>query len=124
MNVVHVIGYLLRTKRQASQKDVARLAKIHPVALSKIERGAHAELGVGTFVRLAEAIGEKPGELLESAVRIASKLPDDVAPKELGARVAELAATLVGNEPPFTWDEGSAMPDTLTAQPESESKKR
>jgi len=98
MNVAHVIGYLLRTKRQASQKDVARLANVHPMALSKIERGVHADLGVVTFVRLAEAIGEQPGELLEAAVRIARKLPDGVPQKELGSRVAELAATLVAEE--------------------------
>ncbi len=95
MDVSKVIGYLVATRRKAagvSQKTVARLAELHPVALSKIERGVHGDMGINTFVRIAVALGEKPGELLDTAERISRRLPDDTDTRQLGVKLAALAS--------------------------------
>jgi transcriptional regulator with XRE-family HTH domain len=95
MNVTHVIGYLFATKRKAiptSQKTLAFIAELHPMALSKIERGTQGDIGINTFVRIADALCEDPGELLNEAHRIHRRLPEDTAVKEIGVKIAGLAA--------------------------------
>jgi transcriptional regulator with XRE-family HTH domain len=59
-------GQILRHLREAkgrAQADVAREARISPAHLARLEHGQRG-LYVEDFVRIAEVLGEKPGNLL------------------------------------------------------------
>jgi transcriptional regulator with XRE-family HTH domain len=59
-------GQILRTLREAkgrAQVEVARQAGISPAQLNRLERDQRG-LYVEDFVRIAEVLGEKPGNLL------------------------------------------------------------
>ena len=53
----------LRESKGRSQADVARAVSISPAHLARLETGQRG-LYVEDFVRIAEALGEKPGNLL------------------------------------------------------------
>lgn len=53
----------VRVARGRSQADVARTVGISPAQLARLERNQRG-LYVEDFVRIAEALGEKPGNLL------------------------------------------------------------
>lgn len=58
-NLPWVLGQVINVERRArgmSQKTLAKLSGLHPMALSKIERGVHRDVGVVTFARLALAL--------------------------------------------------------------------
>jgi len=63
-------GRILRQLREAkgrSQADVARAVSISPAHLARLERDQRG-LYVEDFVNIAEALGEKPGNLLPNDV--------------------------------------------------------
>src|ERR1051325_11895197 len=63
-------GRILRQLREAkgrSQADVARAVSISPAPLARLEREQRG-LYVEDFVNIAEALGEKPGNLLPNDV--------------------------------------------------------
>ena len=63
-------GRILRQLREArgrSQADVARSVGISPAHLARLERDQRG-LYVEDFVRIAEELGEKPGNLLPNEV--------------------------------------------------------
>lgn len=63
---VRVYGRILKEVRVArgrSQADVARTVGISPAQLARLERNQRG-LYLEDFVRIAEALGEKPGNLL------------------------------------------------------------
>lgn len=54
-----VLGAVVRAERCArglTQADLARAAGVHPMALSKVERGAQQDVGVATLAQLAAAL--------------------------------------------------------------------
>lgn len=56
-----VLGAVIATERNArgmTQQRLATLSGLHPMALSKIERGIQQDVGVGTLQRLAGALSE------------------------------------------------------------------
>lgn len=64
--VPNMYGPMLRRLREAkgrAQAEVARKAQISPAQLNRLERGQRG-LYVEDFVRIAEVLGEKPGDLL------------------------------------------------------------
>jgi len=82
ISLAAVLGQLVRTEREArglSQKALASRAGLHPVGLSKFERGAHQDVGVATLSRLANALSQqdqivRAGDLMSEAERIRTKL--------------------------------------------------
>lgn len=72
MTTVEAIGRALTRARKLaglSQKRVAAAAGVHPMALSKIERGVHADAGVVTLEKMCDAI------LTESGFEVELTLP-------------------------------------------------
>ena len=57
----------LRESRGRSQADVAKAVSISPAHLARLETGQRG-LYVEDFVSIAEALGEKPGNLLPNSV--------------------------------------------------------
>lgn len=53
----------LRESKQRGQAEVARSVGISPAQLARLEKGQRG-LYVEDFVRISEALGEKPGNLL------------------------------------------------------------
>ena len=51
-----VIGQM-RRHRKMSQAEAAEKAGLHPMALSKIERGVHTAIGCQTLLRIGDALG-------------------------------------------------------------------
>lgn len=95
-------GPILRQLREAksrSQAEVARSVGISPAQLARLETNQRG-LYVEDFVRIAEALGEKPGNLLPNdlgAIGHLKPLIDRLAsvPPELLARVAAILEKVV-----------------------------
>jgi len=95
-------GRILRNLRKSkgrSQADVARAVAISPAHLARLEAGQRG-LYVKDFVSIAEALGEKPGNLLPNdvgAIGHVRPLVDRLAavPLELLAQVTEILAKVV-----------------------------
>lgn len=110
-----VYGRILRHLRESkgrSQADVARAVAISPAHLARLESGQRG-LYVEDFVAIAEALGEKPGNLLPNdvgAIGHVKPLVDRLAtvPPELLPQVTAIVAKVVGlaesvtNAPPPT----------------------
>ncbi len=65
--LAHLVGRRMRRTRRGqelSQEAVARIAGIHPTQISLYEHGLRMPL-LGSFVRLAGALGETPSALLD-----------------------------------------------------------
>jgi transcriptional regulator with XRE-family HTH domain len=102
-----VLGALIHLKRVArglTQDALARAAGLHPMAVSKIERGVQADLGVETLRRLAAALSGDHGFRVTAAGLIAEAerwearvrgTPDATA---RGARLAAVVTRLAMNE--------------------------
>lgn len=85
-------GQILRKLREAkgrAQADVARKAGISPAQLARLERDQRG-LYVEDFVRIAEVLGEKPGNLLPNDAGDIGYL------KPLIDRLAELRPEFLG----------------------------
>lgn len=54
----------LRERRNLTQEDLSAASGLHPTEISRLER-ATREPRLGTIVRLARALGVKPGRLLD-----------------------------------------------------------
>lgn len=67
-DIMLAIGEQLRDQRRAcgciSQADLARLARIHPVHVSRIERGTQRDVGIITLHKLCGHLDMLPSELL------------------------------------------------------------
>lgn len=74
--LVRVLGALLHAERVArglTQTELARDAGLHPMALSKLERGVQGDVGVQTLARLAEALSRRGcGAALEASDLLAT----------------------------------------------------
>lgn len=57
----------LRESRERSQADLARSVGISPAHLARLETGQRG-LYLEDFIRIAEALGEKPGNLLPNDI--------------------------------------------------------
>ena len=54
-----VLGAIIYAQRQArglSQQELATTARMHPMAISKVERGVHKDLCIGTLRQVAEGL--------------------------------------------------------------------
>ena len=106
-----ILGHLVKTERGArgfSQKELAETAGIHPVALSKIERGVQGDLGIFTLHRLAAALSLRGqrlsgGDLMKNAENLYLKLLEKQQQGELpqssegnGASAAATAGVIIG----------------------------
>jgi transcriptional regulator with XRE-family HTH domain len=97
-----VYGRILRQLRESkgrSQAEVARSVGISPAQLARLEANQRG-LYVEDFVRIAEALGEKPGNLLPNDIGDISRLKpliDRLAtvPVELVPRVATIIDRIV-----------------------------
>lgn len=77
-----VLGAVVATERsvrQRTQAELATLAGVHPMALSKVERGIQADVGVETIARIAvglSAAGEPvtAASLIATAERLQTRL--------------------------------------------------
>ncbi|HEX9983984.1 MAG TPA: helix-turn-helix domain-containing protein [Thermoanaerobaculia bacterium] len=95
-------GPILRTLRESqerTQAEVARSAGMSPAQLARLESNQRG-LYVSDFVRIAEALGEKPGNLLPNdlgAIGHLKPLIDRLAAvrPELLARVTTLLENIV-----------------------------
>lgn len=70
LSLAAMLGAVLhaeRTARRMSQQELAEAAGLHPMALSKLERGVQADVGVGTLQRLARGLGSTASTLLATA---------------------------------------------------------
>jgi len=56
----------LRKRRGLTQEDLAGLAEMDRSYLSEIENG-HKNLSVASLIRIAAALNERPGKLLDEA---------------------------------------------------------
>lgn len=109
-----VYGRILRQLREStgrSQAQVAKAVAISPAHLARLEAGQRG-LYVEDFVRIAEALGEKPGNLLPNDVgalghikplvdRLAA-VPPELFPQVMAilAKVVTLAGNVAGATPP------------------------
>jgi transcriptional regulator with XRE-family HTH domain len=107
-----VLGAVLHNERIAralTQQQVAALAALHPMALSKIERGIQQDVGVDTLQRIATALSQvspvRASELVDAAERWQYQLflewqqgtlPVRAAPPTPRAGVAVAAGALSG----------------------------
>lgn len=72
------LGALLVLHRRArgyTQRDLAARASVHPMALSKLERGVPQDVRLGTLEQLAWALEKPVSELLRQAERLRDKIP-------------------------------------------------
>lgn len=72
--IVGAIVYTRRVRRALTQAELAGLAGLHPMALSKIERGVQRDIGIATLERLGRALELKASELLGTAEQWQSKI--------------------------------------------------
>lgn len=118
----------LRESKGRSQADIAKAVEISPAHLARLEAEQRG-LYVKDFVSIAEALGEKPGNLLPNDVgaighvkplvdRLAA-VPPELLPQVTAilAKVVVLAESVVGSEP-------SARPSRPRSQPASQRKGR
>ena len=68
---------MARARTGIKQKDLAQRAKLHPMQLSKLERGVTKEITGTTLKALCEALGVSPQYLLG--------MSDDMESKKLAA---------------------------------------
>lgn len=87
----------IRVRLGLSQEQVAERTGIHPMSVSKLERGERTTPDAGTLEALTRGLGLRPGELLEDA---SGALPIDDAIASL--RASGLSALLA---PPLSDDE-------------------
>jgi len=71
---------MARARTGIKQKDLAERAKLHPMQLSKLERGITKEITGSTLRALCEALGVTPQYLLG--------MSDDMESKALATAVA------------------------------------
>lgn len=108
MGLSKKIAYRLQTLREAaklSQQEVAEKADLSLSLIAKMEQGRKADPRASTILALAEALGVRPGELIEDLVNP----PDDVLigkgkkgkkkRKKLLAAMAETAAAPAPSKP-------------------------
>lgn len=102
------IVYAERTARGLTQAQLALAAGLHPMALSKIERGVQQDVGVETLRRIAEALSATGASvatsgLVASAERWLAPLNNgeagDVPPDATGAALTARIALLASKEP-------------------------
>lgn len=55
---------VLRVRAGMLARDVAKQAKVHPMSLSKIERGVTHNVGIETLTRIAKVYGLKASDVL------------------------------------------------------------
>lgn len=94
MNLSRVLGaviYAERTSRSVSQSRLAEMAGLHPMSISKIERGVIADVGVETLQRLAGALNTSASSMLARA----EEWFEDVAAEPDTLSGSELAATVL-----------------------------
>ncbi len=80
-----VIGAVIHSERVSlgmTQAHLAKIAGIHPMALSKLERGVQADIGVETIQKLAIPMGMAANEIVDKAeswqlVLEEERVPDD-----------------------------------------------
>ena len=103
------VVYAERTSRGLTQAQLAKTASLHPMALSKIERGIQQDVGVETLRRIAAALSETgaavtTASLVVSAERWLVPLNNGecgaVPPDAAGATLAAMIALLSSKEPP------------------------
>lgn len=71
VTLTSVVGYVIQVERKArglSQSELALAAGIHPMTLSKIERGSQGDVGMETLQRLAAALSAKGQSLRASDI--------------------------------------------------------
>jgi len=57
---------VLRVRSRMLARDVAKAAGIHPMSLSKIERGVQKDIGVETLTRIAAVYGLKASDVISA----------------------------------------------------------
>lgn len=68
--VMRALGTMVAHSRKRAglrQNDLARLTGIHPMSISKIERGIQKDVGVQTLHKIAIALGTKASLLVAGA---------------------------------------------------------
>lgn len=106
-----VLGALIQTERNArrlTQQQIASVAGVHPMTVSKVERGIQQDVGVETLQRIASALSSvgktvTASELLGSAERWQERLEVEkeagrlpVEDVETGAALAAIVALVCG----------------------------
>ncbi len=69
------VGAVVLTERRARgmmQSRLALLADLHPMALSKIERGVPQDVGISTLQRIARGLSESPAPPTSAAGLLAT----------------------------------------------------
>jgi transcriptional regulator with XRE-family HTH domain len=120
-------GRILRQLREShgrSQVDVARSVGISPAQLARLEANQRG-LYVDDFVSIAEALGEKPGNLLPNDLGDLGRL------KPLINRLAAVSpeflpriATILGNLVLLTQDAGSAVQQAPPPEPRARARRK
>jgi transcriptional regulator with XRE-family HTH domain len=125
--VANVYGRILRQLREShgrSQADVARSVGISPAQLARLEANQRG-LYVDDFVSIAEALGEKPGNLLPNDLGDLGRLKPLI--NRLAAVSPELLpriATILGNLVLLAQDAASAVPPAPPPEPRARTRRK
>ena len=95
-----VVGAVIHTERSArglTQGELARLSGMHPMAVSKIERGVQKDVGIETLTRMAAALSSagqsvQASGLLARAESWSAQFPRDGDSTLTGASLAAAVA--------------------------------
>ena len=88
--IVGAVVAQLRKEQNLTQADLAHLAGMHPISVSKIERGVQGDVGVATMEKLGAVFGLKASQLMARVAdwqRALKDIPDS------GLRGLALAAS-------------------------------
>lgn len=102
--VLGAIVYTERTARSLTQAQLAKAAGLHPMALSKIERGVQQDVGIETIQRIAIGLarplaGVTAASLVATAERWQERLRTvDGNGEPTGATLAATIALLAGEK--------------------------
>ncbi len=128
------IAYRIRTLREAaglSQQQVAERADLSLSLVAKLEQGRKADPRASTLLALAEAMGVRPGQLIEDL----TPPPEGTFPpkgkkgkkkqkKLLAALVAAVGASANNADVASEMNEITVVADALGIEPDDNGKKR